>query len=528
MGLSAIFSLPFSFRHQLFVIVTMVIVGVTLITSVTSAWFASERLRTLQVNEGLQITDSLARQSVLAILYNSASNVEEAVTATLSFSAISHVGIFDREHQPILERSINQALQPVSEAGFTWPMSEASLVREGDDDWHFVAPVFLDSRSQDEEPVFLKDAGGRELLGHVHVQMSKELMHTVQWGIFRNSILIALLFIFLSLFLLHGVLLRLLKPLNKLADLMKRTETNHAVEYASTEGPSEVVEIAQVYNRMMEALEERDRLLREHNERLEHLVEKRTEDLVEARDLALASSRHKSEFLANMTHELRTPLQSVIGYTDFAMETLLDEGMDECVPDLEKVLNNAHKLLKLINEVLDFSKIEAGRMQLFLEPVAVPGIVQQALDSVMPVLKLNGNRLETQLPQQMKTVMLDGGKLQQILVNLLANAAKFTQNGLVTLVVSHNKGRLIFQVLDTGIGMEPEQIGSIFDPFIQADGSFTRKFQGSGLGLAISQRFCQLMNGDISVKSTPGKGSCFTVSLPELEAKAQPSSSFQP
>ncbi|MBF0368747.1 MAG: hypothetical protein HQL52_04740 [Magnetococcales bacterium] len=505
------------FRGQLFLIITAGVVGVSLITALTNAWLTTKRLRAIHQEQGLQVTGNLARQSVLALLYDSDSNAEEAVATTLAFPGIGYVALLNGEREVLLDQG---QVPPGSRSpqGFDWPGEGPRMVGEEADHWHFMAPVLLNAQPEGkelgEESVFLKDASSQEMLGHVYVLMNKQIMQGIQQGIISNNLLTATVFTGLCLLLLHLLLGRLFRPLNALSQVMGRAETEAPQRCDMLEGPEEMVRIARVYNRMIEAIAERDRRLRQHNERLETEVEQRTHELVVARDIALESSRHKSEFLANMTHELRTPLQSVIGYADFVRETLMEEGLQECVNDLEKVESNAQRLLGMINEVLDYSKSEAGRMTVHLEKVDPRDLVHQAMETVIPALGENGNQWALDLDDQASSVLLDASKMRMILVNLLGNAAKFTKNGRVEVTLRQDDRQLAIQVQDSGIGMKPEHLAGIFEPFKQVDGSQSRLFQGTGLGLAVTKKFCQLLGGDVEVKSIFGKGSTFRVDIP--------------
>lgn len=252
------------------------------------------------------------------------------------------------------------------------------------------------------------------------------------------------------------------------------------------------------------------------NGHLEELVKERTAQLEKAHDEAIQANRIKSQFLANMSHELRTPLNAIIGYSEMLMEDAEDLGEAVFVEDLGKISKAGKHLLVLINDILDISKIEAGKMEVYLETCDLSGIIQDVTNTVAPFLESNGNRLELRsLEGEMTT---DVTKLRQILMNLLSNASKFTHKGTVTLEVRreerNGQSGYSFRVKDTGIGMTPEQVGKLFQPFTQADSSTTRKYGGTGLGLAISRRFCHIMGGEIEVESEPGVGSIFTCWLP--------------
>jgi PAS domain S-box-containing protein len=230
-----------------------------------------------------------------------------------------------------------------------------------------------------------------------------------------------------------------------------------------------------------------------------------------------AANVAKSEFLANMSHELRTPLNAVIMYSELLQEEAVDRGVESFVPDLEKIRAGGKHLLALVNGVLDLSKIEAGKMDLFLETFDIAAMVREVAATIEPLVHKKSNQLVVNIPSDIGSMHADVTKVRQILFNLLSNAAKFAENGIITIDTTRDAGTggwITFRVSDTGIGMSPEQLEKLFQPFTQADASTTRKFGGTGLGLVISKSFCQMMGGDCLVESQPGKGSTFTVRLP--------------
>jgi hypothetical protein len=241
-------------------------------------------------------------------------------------------------------------------------------------------------------------------------------------------------------------------------------------------------------------------------------------DLAAARDQALQANRAKSAFLANMSHELRTPLNAIIGYSEMLQEEAEETGESENIPDLEKIQGAGRHLLTLINDILDLSKIEAGKMDLYSEPFEIAPLIREVVATLQPLIDQNHNTVTVQVPDDIGSMKADITKVRQALFNLVSNAAKFTENGEITVAVDkqhHNgSGSVSFTVSDTGIGMTPEQRDNLFQYFAQADPSTTRKYGGTGLGLAISQRFCQMMGGDITVTSQVGAGSAFTIRLP--------------
>ncbi len=501
------------FRSRLLALVSLGIIGLALTASVTTAWVTSNRAAEQMIAQGLQVATTLANQSYLALIYQSPENAAGPLEAILSFPDIIQAGIYNLDTRPL---AVKPQPSQASLSSATLPGSQAQLVSQTTDAWHFIAPVITGQATgqREAELEFQLGETPSEHLGYVHVVMGKATLRDMQLSIFGNNIIIALSFALILTILVNVAIDRLTRPLYKLIQVMAQNEEEGTRVYADLKGPTEFQNLATVFNQMMASLNERDRRLREHGEMLESEVAIRTRELVEARDAALTASRHKSEFLANISHELRTPLQAIIGYTDLVREELDMEGMEENAEELERVITNAQRLLTMINNILDMAKIESGHMDIQLKSARLEEVLREACDTVKPILKHNNNQLRIETKGTEAEINIDSGKLQQIILNLLSNATKFTQNGTVTLRSYLDKNLLKIEVEDTGIGLNKDQQKIIFDEFRQIDGSTTRNFEGTGLGLAITRRFTEMMGGEISVESEQGKGALFTVFFP--------------
>ncbi|MEP5763090.1 MAG: ATP-binding protein [Halieaceae bacterium] len=277
-------------------------------------------------------------------------------------------------------------------------------------------------------------------------------------------------------------------------------DLNYRIE--SIEDASEISDLAGAFNEM--------------SDKLRNAIE----EVRSAKEDADRANQAKSSFLANVSHELRTPLNAIIGYSEMLFDELEDKSevdKPQFQSDLDKIIISGKQLLSLINDILDLSKIETGKMPLYPEKFSVAELFEQASHTIEPLLGRNNNTLEVSTSDRLPMFFNDATKFRQVFVNLLSNACKFTESGVIRLSAEPLQGdepRVLFCVSDDGIGMTPEQQDQIFDAFVQAEDSTSANYGGTGLGLAICKDYCELMGGEITVESEPGVGTTFRVNLP--------------
>ncbi|MCL4759153.1 MAG: EAL domain-containing protein [Rhodocyclaceae bacterium] len=481
-----------SFRRQLAIVSAVGVFCVSVLSALATSWQGSRQLHEGKVQEGASIARNLAIQSRLALLSGAAENVAEAVSAASAFPDVLRVEIRQADHRLLLEQGPDR-IGNGAPALPTHVPQEAWLETETSGAWRFVSPVWA---LADPQSPFEMHAERDELLGYVRIDYSKATLDRLVSEVFATNFAAGLLFASLFVLVLRLLAHRLTRPLSQLSETMARAENGETGLRADLSGPRDLAEMAHAFNSMMEALEQRERELRE------------------ARDSALRFARLKADFAATVSHEVRTPLNGVIGTLDMLKAGRLGAEQREL---LDLAWDSSQYLLDLINNILDFSRLEAGRLEIERRDFELRPLLDGVLSIFRP--QAASKRLELSLtiaPEVPAILRGDAARLRQVLINLLGNALKFTERGSVSLSLALTEGgqHLLFSVEDSGIGIAPPHLSSIFESFTQADPSTTRRYGGSGLGLSICRQVVNLMGGEIGVVSTPGTGSRFWFTVP--------------
>jgi len=510
---SALFSREWresSFRGQLSAAATAGILLLALLSSVVSSWMASRQVRATLVEQGQRVAQSLANQAPLALISLAHENAAEAVRATLAFPDVIGVELRSADGQVLLAQGAVGA-DTTGLAGRP-ALGEPRLAAETDDAWHFVAPVVAQRNASPFEVIESQN----ELLGDVRVVLGKGTLNRMLAQVFFTSLGISLLLAVVFVVLLRWLASRLTRPLTELSGTMARAERGEPGVHAVLSGPSDIQQMARAFNRMIDAQNARGEELQRHRDQLEAAVLARTAELQVAKERAEVASAAKSEFLARMSHELRTPLNAVLGYAQILR---MDEGLTgRQQAGLGIIQSSGEHLLTLIVDILDLARIEAGKTVIDSGPVDLTALVRSVADIVRVKAEEKGLVFVIDTDPALPThVLSDEKRLRQVLINLLGNAVKFTQQGHVTLSARHQGhdaggAKLRFEVRDSGVGISAEAAQRLFQPFEQAGESHQRA-AGTGLGLAISRQLVRLMGGDVQVQSQLGTGSVFWFEL---------------
>ena len=516
------------FKTQISLVFIFGILVLAFATSVTVSSISSSIIEEHEVLQGKQVTESLARRSEIALLYQSPEAASDIGEDAMNFPGVKGIVIetdksdvlfatgsmFVADNSEFIDQGTQQTTETINKKA-----TELSLVSENVDFWKFASPVY--TSSADDDLVMDAMDSDRVLLGYITVVVGKDTLHKMQKSTLQNNLMASFVGAIILLFALLYFSRRLTSPIERLSTVMKRAQQGEEKIRAEIQGPVDITDMQKSFNRMMQVLENRRR------------------ELKRAMKMAMTSADMKVEFAANVTHELRTPMNAVLGMLDLLTTMGLSLKQQEYV---QTAKSSGDNLLALIDDILSFSEADAGKISITNRDY----LLHESMDEVVGLLSstalkkhLNiGYIIDENVPPALNS---DRDRIRQVLINLAGNAVKFTERGDVSIHISlqadgkmesaaldhelqknHKVGstvRLRFVVKDTGIGIAPEDQGRIFEAFTQVDSSNTKGYQGTGLGLAISSQIVELMGGDIFVSSELGQGSQFGFSLPVLVAQ---------
>lgn len=492
-----------SFGEQLSLTVSLAILLFAFALTVTSSLILSRQMKDRLITESTSLVEQFAHDHLFTFLVREETSSKRLIEMLLAFPQIDHAVLYDPGGQQFAKGGSNSEV-PSQFADIT--SRQAKLISEYGQHWRFAAPVIEQRQGSpvDDTP------SSNTLLGYIEISVSKKAytdsVHSI-W--LANSVLGLISGLAFLWWIAHRVQ-RLTRPLQSLSTVMSTTNGANSLCHAQIDGPPEIREIASVYNSLIDTIAK-------HQGSLEQQISIRTDELKSARDAALTAMRHKSEFTAALTHEMRSPVQSISGYVQLALQRLEtgldDDAAQEIRESLGVVLKKSNDLLAVINQVLNLAAAEAGKLDVRISSVDIEDLVKDTIQSVRPLADAQKNTIN--ISHQGDTIVpTDKEKLYQVILNLLTNAVKFTQEGTIFIQSTVDEGETKISVSDTGVGIPPQKLELIFEPYRQLDMDETRPYAGTGLGLAVASEFCILLGGSISVTSEVGRGSTFTITLP--------------
>lgn len=490
---------PRPIQRELMIPALGAVLATSALSAVLSVIVLTAQLHTHYLDQSLLSARSLADSSAAIFILGSRDLAERVAGAVVTKTDVSGIAFFGPDGELLFE--------PFGDVTLPSPLtiehrSDPYLTSETSANWYLIVPV--DARQSGHAA----DAPATERLGYLGIAIPKQPLHHMLLLVTLITGAVSILVCFPVLAWLNRRIRRMVWAITTLSDAVQRIDpARPSTSLPSCDGPRELVLINHAFTGLLKAIQR-------HQGSLEALVELRTQELREARDAALRTAQFRARFMAMLSHEMKTPLNAIYGFAQSIADDLVFSDDGPAATRTRNILLNARKLTDLVTQILEIARMEEAKTELQLEAVNVTEIVRQATDASIPLAEANHNHISIRCPERLD-VVLDSQKFERILMNLVGNACKFTDCGQIRIDVTlDGDDYFAVSVIDTGIGIDPADQELIFEPFRQVDMSHKRRYPGTGLGLAISRHYCDLMGGRLTVSSTPGQGSMFTVRLP--------------